>query len=38
MRRRMSKRASRKNFARTARKVSRKNLRKVLSRGGYSLW
>lgn len=37
MRRRLSKRASRKNFSRTARKVSKKNLRKVLSRGGYAL-
>lgn len=37
MRKKLSKRASRKNFSRTARKVSRKNLRKVLSRGGYSL-
>lgn len=36
-RRRLSKRASRRNFARTARKVERRNLRKVLHRGGYDL-
>lgn len=37
MRKRLSKRASRKNFVRTARKVSRRNLRKKLARGGYML-
>lgn len=36
-RKKMSKRASRKNFSRTARKVKAKNLRKVLHRGGYEL-
>ena len=37
MRKRLTKRASKKNFARTARKVNKKNLRKVLHRGGYML-
>lgn len=37
MRKKMSKRASNKNFKRTARKVHSKNLRKVISRGGYML-
>ena len=36
-RKRLSKRYSRKVFARTARKVHRRNLRKHLSYGGYSL-
>lgn len=36
-RRRLSKRASKINFSRTARKVKRRNLRKVLHRGGYDL-
>lgn len=37
MRKRLSKRASKKNFKRTARKVHAKNMRKVISRGGYCL-
>lgn len=36
-RKKLSNRASRKNFARTAKKVKAKNLRKVLHRGGYML-
>lgn len=36
MRKRMSRRASRRNFSRTARKIKRVNLRKTLSRGGYN--
>lgn len=36
-RKRLSKRVSRKNFARVAKKVSAKNIRKTLHRGGYSL-
>lgn len=36
-RKKLTKRASQKNFSRVARKVKRKNLRKNLSRGGYSL-
>lgn len=37
MRKRMSKKASRRNFRRTASKVKRRNLRKTLHRGGYEL-
>lgn len=37
MRKRLSKKASKRNFRRVASKVSRKNLRRKLSRGGYSL-
>lgn len=36
-RRRIGKRASRKMFQRTAKRVHKKNLRKTLSRGGYHL-
>lgn len=36
-RKRMSKRASKRNFARTAKKVNRRNLRKTVRRGGYEL-
>lgn len=36
-RKRISKSASRKIFRRTARKVNAKNIRKTLSRGGFSL-
>lgn len=37
MRKRMSKKASRRDFKRTASKVKRRNLRKTLHRGGYEL-
>lgn len=33
----LRRKANRKNFTRTARKVHRKNLRKNVSRGGYQL-
>lgn len=36
MRRRLSKRSNRRLFSRTARRVKRVNLRKVLHRGGYN--
>lgn len=36
-RRKMSKRASRRNFTRTAMKIKRRNLRKKASLGGYML-
>lgn len=36
-RKRLSKRSSMCNFTRTARKLARKNIKKNLSRGGYSL-
>lgn len=36
-RKRLSKKASRRNFARTAKKVNRRNLRKTVRRGGYEL-
>ena len=36
-RKRLSYKASKKNFARTAKNVKAKNLRKVLHRGGYML-
>lgn len=34
----LKKRANRKNFTRTARRIHKKNLRKNVSRGGYALW
>ena len=37
MRRRLSKKASKRNFRRTATRVKRRNLRKTLHRGGYEL-
>lgn len=37
MRKKMKKRANRKNFSRTASRVHKKNLRKKVSRGGYRL-
>lgn len=37
MRKRLSLRASRKNFKRTARKIHAKNLYKYVARGGYRL-
>lgn len=36
-RKRLSKRASRSNFRRTAVKIKRRNLRKKIQRGGYAL-
>ena len=33
----LSKKANRRNFSRTARKVHRKNLKRVLNRGGHSM-
>ncbi len=37
MRKRMKKRANKKNFRRTASRVHKKNLRRKVSRGGYRL-
>lgn len=37
MRKRLKKRANKKNFRRTASRVHKKNLRKKVSRGGYRL-
>ncbi len=37
MRKRLNKKASKRNFTRTARNVHPKNIRKNLSRGGYQI-
>lgn len=34
----LRRKANRKNFIRTAKRVHKKNLRKTVARGGYSLW